>query len=313
MLLVVGRHLPYFPLLGRVGWCGVDLFFVLSGYLISGLLFREYVNSGRINIGRFLLRRGLKIWPPLYVFLTVMLIFLSYLKAWSDLAAAALFYANYHIARYGLGHTWSLAVEEHFYIGLPLLLLLLIRWQKVHWIPALYLTLFLGCFILRCQFPENAWYGTQYRIDSLFAGVTLCYLRYFRPARFALIGRKRNLVLAAVLLSAMFLQDAQIQTFGFSCMAVGFVIVLAWAVQRPRNSWLAPLAWVGTYSYSIYLWQQPFSGPYHSHPSLLRFVMFVMCIIGLGVLTAKAVEFPVLRLRDRLFPNEVASCPLALN
>src|SRR5215831_18752084 len=70
VLLVLGRHLPFFPLWIRVGWTGVDLFFVLSGFLISGLLFREYKATGGIRIGRFLVRRGFKIYPAYYLFLT---------------------------------------------------------------------------------------------------------------------------------------------------------------------------------------------------------------------------------------------------
>jgi peptidoglycan/LPS O-acetylase OafA/YrhL len=63
VLLVMGRHFPYYALWGRVGWIGVDLFFVLSGFLISGLLFQEYKRTGMIDFWRFMFRRGLKIWP----------------------------------------------------------------------------------------------------------------------------------------------------------------------------------------------------------------------------------------------------------
>ena len=63
VLLVVGYHMPYYRLWGRIGWIGVDLFFVLSGFLISGLLFREFRDTGSIDVKRFLIRRGLKIYP----------------------------------------------------------------------------------------------------------------------------------------------------------------------------------------------------------------------------------------------------------
>ena len=62
ILLVLGRHFNYFPLWRQAGWIGVDLFFVLSGFLISGLLFQEYKNTGKLDVRRFILRRGLKIW-----------------------------------------------------------------------------------------------------------------------------------------------------------------------------------------------------------------------------------------------------------
>jgi peptidoglycan/LPS O-acetylase OafA/YrhL len=60
-----------FPIFGKIGWTGVDLFFVLSGFLISGLLFVEWRRDGRIQVGRFLIRRGFKIYPSFYVFLVV--------------------------------------------------------------------------------------------------------------------------------------------------------------------------------------------------------------------------------------------------
>src|SRR5215472_7296705 len=67
VLLVVGFHLPYYRIWGTLGWIGVDLFFVLSGFLISGLLFPEYTTTGAIRLRRFLIRRGLKIYPAFYL------------------------------------------------------------------------------------------------------------------------------------------------------------------------------------------------------------------------------------------------------
>src|SRR5689334_13474138 len=88
ILLVLGHHFPAQPTLAgtvdagstlpryaqiwfSIGWTGVELFFVLSGYLISGLLFQDYEQHGRIRLGRFMFRRFMKIWPPLYALLAV--------------------------------------------------------------------------------------------------------------------------------------------------------------------------------------------------------------------------------------------------
>src|SRR3990167_6747089 len=81
VLLVLGRHIPMTqePVRGflgwwmRAGWTGVDLFFVLSGFLVSGLLFQEYKRHGDIRLGRFFIRRGLKIYPAFYVLFFVTL------------------------------------------------------------------------------------------------------------------------------------------------------------------------------------------------------------------------------------------------
>ena len=71
VLLVVGYHMPYYTLWSRIGWIGVDLFFVLSGFLISGLLFQEYKDTGTLDIKRFLIRRGLKIYPSFYLLMVL--------------------------------------------------------------------------------------------------------------------------------------------------------------------------------------------------------------------------------------------------
>src|SRR5438874_6217145 len=69
ILLVLGRHHDTIPLWSKIGWVGVDLFFVLSGFLISGLLFSEYKTQNSISFKRFFIRRGLKIYPAFYLFL----------------------------------------------------------------------------------------------------------------------------------------------------------------------------------------------------------------------------------------------------
>jgi peptidoglycan/LPS O-acetylase OafA/YrhL len=136
IFLVIGRHTPYlapsnypypvkmfFLYWMKLGWIGVDLFFVLSGFLISGLLFREYIQHGQIKLGRFLIRRAFKLYPAYYAFLLITLIWQIMvgkprpLPLYSFLSNS-LFFQNYGPAVWN--HTWSLAVEEHFYF-FPLL------------------------------------------------------------------------------------------------------------------------------------------------------------------------------------------------
>jgi peptidoglycan/LPS O-acetylase OafA/YrhL len=157
VLLTVGFHFPYYGIWGRIGWIGVDLFFVLSGFLISGLLFQEYNETGSINFRRFILRRGLKIWPSFYLFL-IFIAALWTLKP-SSLAGEQILYnvawlQNYHASNsIFLIHTWSLAVEEHFYLLLPALLLLLIKVSRgrdpFRAIPALFILISVLCLASR--------------------------------------------------------------------------------------------------------------------------------------------------------------------
>src|ERR1019366_6522082 len=120
VLLVIAHHYPYYDYLYRVGWAGVDLFFVLSGFLISGLLFTDWKRTGRLSIGRFFLRRGLKIYPGFYVFLliTALSLRLHGGRFWNEVLFLQDYLPNFW------AHTWSLAVEEHFYLLLPFVLLI---------------------------------------------------------------------------------------------------------------------------------------------------------------------------------------------
>src|SRR5258708_39463837 len=129
VLLVIGHHVQFgsdAPAVLRAwhlgGWIGVDLFFVLSGFLVSGLLFREQMRYGTVRVGRFLVRRGLKIYPAFYCFLLATLVVITVSKKCppaDQITGEVLFLQNYLGGVWN--HTWSLAVEEHFYIGIALL------------------------------------------------------------------------------------------------------------------------------------------------------------------------------------------------
>jgi peptidoglycan/LPS O-acetylase OafA/YrhL len=116
VLLVFTRHVNGLPF-STLGWIGVDLFFVLSGFLVSGLLFQEYLELGTVKPGTFLLRRAFKIYPQFYFFLAATvaaLLATGQSFATINLFAEAAFFQNYHAGFWT--HTWSLAVEEHFYL-----------------------------------------------------------------------------------------------------------------------------------------------------------------------------------------------------
>ena len=110
------------------GWVGVDLFFVLSGFLVSNLLFQEYTKTGNVKPLRFLARRGLKIYPLYYlmifVFWQVSVYFDPNYAATHQkhLLVECLFVQNYLPQFMMTNQTWSLAIEEHFYIGLAVLM-----------------------------------------------------------------------------------------------------------------------------------------------------------------------------------------------
>src|ERR1700751_3039383 len=128
ILLVMGVHVPAYPIWSTLGGYGVDLFFLLSGFLISNLLFGEYRKSGSIRFIRFLSRRALKLYPSFYLLLVLTVLYCAFGHVpftSRQLLGEIVLTQNYIGGIWG--HTWSLAVEEHFYLLLPLLLAFLLK------------------------------------------------------------------------------------------------------------------------------------------------------------------------------------------
>ena len=323
VLLVVGFHLPYYNLWGRLGWIGVDLFFVLSGFLISGLLFQEYKNTGSIKLKRFLIRRGLKIYPSFYLLMAMTLV-LSFFDHSPSLRNQSIISSVFALGYYTgtphaiVAHTWSIAVEEHFYVLLPLLLLLLIarapKRDPFRAIPVLFCILVVVSFTFRWfTLPSTIDARmTHMRVDSLFAGVTLGYLYHFRRTFFDKLTGHYALGLAflACIPAALLPQrNHTMQTFGLTGLLLGFSFLVAWAVVRTPKSSLAralakPAAAIGFYSYSIYLWHTALLYLFIDRPAhpFLVFWTYVAVCIAVGIAMSHLVEVPYLALRDRIFP-----------
>jgi len=355
ILLVIFRHaiIPWskagilrYPMLGlwHLGWTGVDLFFVLSGFLIGGLLFTEIRTTGRLDVGRFLVRRGFKIWPAYFIFLAVVFLRLVHDEgvhaATLSIAPNLIHLQNYLGSPRGI--TWSLAVEEHFYLALPLFLMLATSdWRRRASIPAIpwaAAVLIVGCTAWRIvsnyRRPFEMYTHltpTHLRIDGLFFGVLLAYLHYMHPRRLAWVTRYRAALLATgiALIAPMALVDQTgsplIWTFGFTSLYLGYgAILLAFVYTTPGQGLsgnllntppAAALAWIGIFSYSIYLWHldlgaAPVEKWLLPHvPTritslfwLVGTTAYVFAAIAGGVLASKVIEMPVLALRERLFP-----------
>ena len=345
VLFVFGRHmepppsswaaafqLP-FQLWHRGGWVGVDLFFVLSGFLVSGLLFTEYKARGRLGIGRFYMRRGWKIYPPFFVLIGVTVAYFLMIGLPlppRKLAAELLFVQSYTESIWN--HTWSLAVEEHFYLMLPLALTLVLKWNRKSPTPlkpvlALAVALSVGVLAVRLLTatlrPEFSYFThvfpSHLRLDALFFGVAISYLYHFHTARFVelLTPWRRALIGGgAILLIPAFLLDLEkspfIYTLGLTEFYIGSAMMMVGVLLSdlaPRRS-ITMLAALGAYSYSIYLWHMPVHA--WGIPLVRRLwgtqgfgpltAIYVGGTLAVGVIMSKLVEYPALRLRDRWFP-----------
>ncbi|MFZ0250237.1 MAG: acyltransferase family protein [Acidimicrobiales bacterium] len=321
---VTGRHLPALnglrgaAVIGvvayhlQIGWAqggylGVDLFFVLSGFLITTLLLEEWVEHGRINLAAFWGRRARRLLPALFLVVAALalylicnalfggpgangLIDLSGLRG--DAIATLLYVNNWHLiyahqsyfAQFStpspLQHTWSLAIEEQFYLVWPLVLLVLLRFGRRGWRRlgvTVTVVLGVGSSVLMAMLfnggdPSRIYYGTDTRLFDLMAGATLAFLAAARGQPGARARRTLHWVgpAAAVVLGVFWVRAGTpgglptnfMFRGGFLlCAALGALVVAdARLVERgwfARALSLRPLHFVGTISYGVYLWHWP--------------------------------------------------------
>ena len=272
------------------GFLGVDLFFVLSGYLITSLLLVEWEAGRRIDLRRFWLRRARRLLPALVVVVLAALV-LAAIFARQDLAhtrsdafSSLFYYTNWHLIAAShsyfnvmgnpslLQHLWSLAIEEQFYVVWPLLLvpgLVLIGRKRLPFLVAAGIA---GSATLMWLLyhpgsdPSRVYYGTDTRAFLLLMGILLALVW---PA----IERLRRAVpllellgIAAVVATVLLflrMQDFDPTLYRGGDLAAAFCFaVLVAAVAHPMTGigqalGVAPLRWVGERSYGIYLWHYP--------------------------------------------------------
>jgi len=285
ILLVIPFHAMIWILnpplreVGQYGWMGVDLFFVLSGFLVGSQVFQMIKNTGGIDFKGFYLRRSLRVLPAYWVVLCLYIVWPEFSEAgklenpWSFL----LFTANLPIAGKAFSHAWSLCVEEHFYLLLPILVWWYSRKSRKLNPSMIFGGLFLAGIALRLglwYFYSNAgahkweygklvYYPTYTRMDGLLAGVALALIRVFRPERFELLASKSKWLTAIAtclicggLTAAKGEKQFMASVFSFPLVSAGFACLVLCALNS--KSWLAKLRFPGasllaTGSFSIYL------------------------------------------------------------
>jgi peptidoglycan/LPS O-acetylase OafA/YrhL len=340
--LVVLAHLlgtRGFPLADRsvdgvmMGYLGVTVFFVISGFLISGLLFEEEIRTGRISILQFYMRRMFRIFPAYYTIIAVVALLASTgcirLNPW-DLTAALTYTMNYHpTPAWYLGHSWSLAVEEQFYLLWPAALLALGRRRGLIGAAAFVVAApFIRLILLQLGAPyyNKAIIGNSFETtgDAIAVGCVLAGVRdwFWKKSWYRRCLTTWWFAAPPVLVLLMFSLHRHPRIFACAysvaivCIAVvidGCTRLPGGAMGRVLNSRL--LVYVGGMSYSFYLWQQPFLNR-KSSAVWASFPLNLLLAAAFALISYQFVEKPWLALRRlveaRLWPkgSDLSSRPI---
>jgi peptidoglycan/LPS O-acetylase OafA/YrhL len=278
LVLLFHARVPFFS----GGYVGVDVFFVISGYLIAGQILQEHA-AGRFTLRGFYERRVRRIFPALFLVLLSIFAIAPVVMLPPDLdrlgssgAAATLFVSNFYFWARGqhylrdppdfepLLHTWSLAIEEQFYLFFPIFVLLTLRLFKR--IDRTFMAVALGSFAISAYLtsvhPRSAFYFSASRAWELLLGAWLAvtYLKNLIPRQFVPILQCAGLLM---IIGATFSYDLFTPFPGFAALipCLGTALTIAWCDQDSRliKGLSHPaLVWLGLISYPLYLWHWPF-------------------------------------------------------
>ena len=322
--------------LSRYGWMGVDLFFVLSGFLIGSQVLAPLARGERLSFRDFYLRRAFRILPAFWVVLALYLLWPGFREApgmepWWKFAG---FFVNLSIDyanNAAFSHAWSLCVEEHFYLLFPLLAWGLMRRPSVLKFAAVCVAVLLLGIGLRTGvwlhetavdpprpwFVEDIYYPPWSRLDGLLSGVMLAVWKVFRPGSWQRVQHHANGVLlvglAVMALSFWLFRDRVgllANSIGWPVLSLGLaLLVFAGAGSRSVIArWRVPgAAWLAAISYSLYLVHKAVFhlvettwGPALEGRGLVAFCVYAAASVLAGAALYYAVERPFLRLRERM-------------
>jgi peptidoglycan/LPS O-acetylase OafA/YrhL len=333
-LTIFGELPRRFLTISYFGWMGVDLFFVLSGFLIGRQILRQYLNGQRPSILAFYRRRAYRILPAYFVVLALYFLVPGWSESphlaplWKFLTFTMNFGFNFDSRAFS--HAWSLCVEEHFYLVLPLLVALLMRRPSVRKTVGVFAFVIVFGVVLRTflitHYLDNVWstiyYPTYTRLDGLLAGVGLATIRTFRPVWWrALMMQGHALFFTGVFCVGCVVWMVRNQNLGsssgsalcdiiigFPLLSVGLGLITASSVSN--NGWLARFKipgaeTVATLAFTLYLTHKAVGNIVMlSFPGItapqgpLSWVLYTVACVSAAWVLHIIVERPFLRLRD---------------
>ncbi len=326
ILLVLFAHtvessavpLKWMVLAGPLGALGVSLFLVLSGFLITGLLFAERQETSNISLRNFYLRRVLRLLPALFVFLAVTWVLVKshtipYISNW-EFAACLLYARNFYGQSMALGHIWSLSLEEQFYLCWPVLLLVLPRkWLLRVAVAATFAIATFRAFAIHFDWfhlPESVYYMRPYfRFDSLLIGACLALALASWPSlleRTRSVTRRLPVGLLWLPLLAWSIFGMRFNQCFYQSIQLGLAVVLLAQLVVGEGRWLQRffrhpiLRYLGKISYALYLWQELFLLARPPSWTLWDTLpVWLLPPLILAMLSYHFLESPALRLKKR--------------
>lgn len=306
VFLVIVHHLGWYQYPGLVhhasrlghvihyaGALGVKTFFVISGFVICRLLILEETRSGAVSLLAFYYRRIFRILPPLYVYLAALLLLLAsgmIHESWRAILAGGLFLSDIHFLppSWFVGHTWSLAVEEQFYLVFPTTWVL----TPQRWRGKVFGGIFFVCVAWNLSLVVTGWdslvqTGTRAGFACISCGVLMAI--YEKQVR-GMAARVPAIVVAlaalALLLHPVAYNSWQEATYDGLFVPPVLGLILMYSLER--GPWLkaflcsAPMQAIGLTSYGIYLWQQLFTAPLENYAgagAAIRFLLPLLAVI----------------------------------
>lgn len=340
------EHPAWFPDVLKFGWTGVDLFFVLSGFLIASQLFAQIIKDGTFSMKEFYIKRFFRIIPIYYFVLALYFIFpvLSGDQLLPPLWKFLTFTHNLGFSSFdthrSFGVVWSLCVEEHFYLVLPITLLLLIKTGWIKKAGVLLLILFLAGFLIRLYswyevyipqsngienralWIQTIYYPTYCRLDGLLVGVAIAGLYNYLPSLFSGLSKYANVIIVVglvILTIAYFLFSNGIgfgrSIFSFPMVSVGFGFLVLGAIIP--NSFLYQwkskiLTKIAELSYALYLIHMGiilvtqtvlFNFSIAKDSNLTFLLSMVFCVL-VALLLHYSIEKPFMKMRGRFLKKK---------
>lgn len=319
ILLVVFSHVAYrnFGVPDAPGGqLGVNIFFVISGFLITLLLLKEEANTGTVSLRNFFTRRCLRIFPVFYFLLLVYFILqcagiltLSSISWISSLTYTKYFFITQH-PDWETGHLWSLSVEEHFYLIWPVVFIYLKNYRR--WF-AIAIILIVPIVRLLSDIPILHLFT---RADALMWGC-LVALNY-EKVKVYILSKPKGIVFIPFIMLAICLLVKKIPQFddanGKSHVMAAFLgsygmitdicicLIMVISINYQNNIYFkflnwAPIDYIGKLSYGIYIWQQLFLS---NHVGILsKLPINLICILGVSMFSFYCIEKPFINLKDR--------------